>query len=260
MLMGFELDTSNMWKQSTVGCNRKRRTRSSGSRRPVTPVNPADLMTKHLDGKRLMMLCDLLNVKRIGGRPSTAPKLTMDTEYISRASRALAAMTLVIQGAASEIGVPCGAEHEIWINGNRADHWTAIGWITVVIMTCCIFMGLVLLWWTFGGVAETIDSGTQTLEEGRCAQDIPTRIMITKHGKAAHCRPDCPFLLKPHVIQSLSWCSRCDPKQRFGKARLEAAHWVMSTNFEPQSVLYQFPVSQILVPQLYTRLSLLHSR
>ena len=50
-----------------------------------------------------------------------------------------------------------------------------------------------------------------TLEEGRCAQDVSARIMITKHGKAAHCRNDCPFLLTSHVIQSLSWCSHCDP-------------------------------------------------
>ena len=31
-------------------------------------------------------------------------------------------------------------------------------------------------------------------------------------------------------------------------------HWVMRKSFEPQSVLYQFPVSQFLVPQLRTRL------
>ena len=61
----------------------------------LSTVNPADLMTKHLDGKRLVMLCELLNIKRIDGRPSSAPKLTIDTEYISRASRALAAVTLV---------------------------------------------------------------------------------------------------------------------------------------------------------------------
>ena len=28
-------------------------------------------------------------------------------------------------------------------------------------------MGLLLLWWKSGRVAETVDSGTQTLEEGR---------------------------------------------------------------------------------------------
>ena len=32
-------------------------------------INPADLMTKHLDGKRLVMLCMFLNIKHIGSRP-----------------------------------------------------------------------------------------------------------------------------------------------------------------------------------------------
>ena len=124
-------------------------------------------MTKHLDGKRLMMLCDLLNIKHIGGRPSSAPKLTMDPEYVSRASRALAAMTVVRQAAASEIAVPSGAEHETWIDGYRADYWTAAGWITVVIMTCCILLCLVLMWWKSETAAETIDNETQTLERGQ---------------------------------------------------------------------------------------------
>ena len=84
-------------------------------------------MTKHLDGKRLMMLWDLLNKKHVGGRRSSAPKLTMDTGCISRASRALAAMTLVIQAAASEIAVPTGAEHETWIDGDRADCGRQLG-------------------------------------------------------------------------------------------------------------------------------------
>ena len=45
----------------------------------------ADLMTKHLDGKRLMMLCDLLNIKHIGrSRRVQLRKLTIATEYISR--------------------------------------------------------------------------------------------------------------------------------------------------------------------------------
>ena len=47
---------------------------------------------------------------------------------------------------------------------------------SLVIMTCCILMGLVLLWWKSGRVAETIDSGTQTLEEvqtfSRCTHEI----------------------------------------------------------------------------------------
>ena len=156
-------------------------------------------------------------LKHISGRPSSAPKLAMETEYISRASRALAAMTLVRQAAASEIAVPSGAEYETWIDEHRINCWAMSGWITVVIMTCCILMGLVLLWWKSGRVAETIDRGTQTLEEGRCSQDVLPRIMVTKHGKAAHYRNDCPFLLKDHVIQSLSWCSHCDPNDALEK-------------------------------------------
>ena len=73
------------------------------------------------------MLCDLLNSKHIGSRPSSAPKLRMDLEYISRASRALAAMTLVRQAATNDIAVYSDTEHESWIDGCRADFWTAAG-------------------------------------------------------------------------------------------------------------------------------------
>ena len=98
----------------------------------------------------------------------------MDTEYISRASRALAARTLVRQAAANGIGVLSGAENETWIDEHRTDYWTVAWWLTVVIMTSCLLMGLVLLWWKSGRVAETMDNGTQTLEEGRCSQDVPS--------------------------------------------------------------------------------------
>ena len=37
---------------------------------------------------------------------------------------------------------------------------------------------------------------------------------VTKHGKAAHCRNDCPFLLKSRVIQSLGWCFSLRSKRR----------------------------------------------
>ena len=115
-----------------------------------------------------MMLCDLLSIKRISGRPSSAPKLAMDTEFISGASRALAAMTLVRQAAASEIAVPSG------IRTREMDRWRRSillhGRITVVIMACCILTGLVSVWWEVGRVAETVSTGTQILEEGDALQ------------------------------------------------------------------------------------------
>ena len=39
--------------------------------------NPADLLTKRLDGNRLTTLCDLLSTKRL---PSSALQLTRDAE------------------------------------------------------------------------------------------------------------------------------------------------------------------------------------
>ena len=113
-----------------------------------------------------------------------------------------------------EIAVPSGIEHETWIDGDRADYWTAAGGITVVVLTHFILVGLASLWWKTGRVAETIS------ERAGCAPDIPTRVMITKHGKTAHCRCDCPFFLEAHAIQSLSRCSRCDPNDALEKSAL----------------------------------------
>ena len=82
---------------------------------------------------------------------------------------------------------------------------------------CGILMSLVLLWKKSGRVTEMIVSSSQTLEEGRSDQNVPVNVTITKNGKAAHCRNDCPFLLKSHSIQSLSWCSHRDPSNALEK-------------------------------------------
>ena len=115
-----------------------------------------------------------------------------------------------------------GIEHETWIDGGRADWWTAAGWITVVIMICSILVDLVSVWWISARVGEIVSNGTQTLEQGGRTQGIPQRVTITKHGKAAHCRCECPFLWEAHAIQSLSWCSHCDPNDALEKHRFEA--------------------------------------
>ena len=177
----------------------------------------------------------------------------MDTEYISRASRALAWMTLARQVAAIEIAVSSGVEHETWIHRYRAEYRSATGWITVVVISCCILKGLPLLWRKSGEAAETSDTGTQTLEEGRCAQDIPSRIMITARPRIADAVAFFHIEITHDPISDLVFSLRS--KRRFGEARVEAAHWVMRTSFGPQSVVCQFPVSQICCPQFYTRFS-----
>ena len=131
-------------------------------------------------------------------------KLTIDTEYISRASRALAAMTLVKRTSASEVAVKSGVIQEMWIDGYETDWWMTTGWILIGIMVCGILISMVQLWRKSGKVIETVDDETQTLEEGRSDQNVPMKTMITKNGTAAHCSNDCPFLLKSYSIQSLS--------------------------------------------------------
>ena len=73
--------------------------------------------------------------------------------------------------------------------------------------------------------------------------------MVTKHGKAAHCRNDCSCFFE-NSCDSVS--ELLVSLRRVRKARLEAVHWVMRTSFELERVVYQFSVSQIPVLQLYT--------
>ena len=73
-----------------------------------------------------------------------------------------------------------------------------------------------------------------------------------RQGRALQKRLTIHFETTHDPISGLVFSLRS--KRRFGKARLEASHWVMRTSFETQSVFNQFPVFQIFVPQLYTRL------
>ena len=63
-----------------------------------------------------------------------------------------------------------------------------------------------------------------------------------KHGncRALQMRLPIQFEITHDPVSELVF-SRCDPKKSFGKARLEAAHRVMRTSFEPPSVFLSFP-------------------
>ena len=134
---------------------------------------------------------NFLNVNHISGRPNSAPKLTIDTQYIARESRALAVMTLVEQAAANEFAASSESESVEWSNG--ADCWTSADRMATIIVTIGILVYLVSMWWN-AGIATTVSNSTQTLEEGCNSQDIPPRILIVRNGKAAHWTSDCPFL------------------------------------------------------------------
>ena len=130
-----------------------------------------------------MMLCDLLSIKRISGRPSSAPKLAMDTEFISGASRALAAMTLVRQAAASEIAVPSGIEHE------EMDRWRRS--TTVARQDNRGYHGLLQflpVWYRYGGKLD------ESLRRSAPERKFWKRAMRSRHSDESHdheARQDC---------------------------------------------------------------------
>ena len=105
-------------------------------------------------------------------------------------------------------------------------------------VTCCILMGLVLLWRKTVRIVDMVDDETQTLEEGERDPEVPMRVMITKNGRAAHCRNDCPFFFEVVFNSDSELVFSLRSKRRYGNAHLEAARWVMRTSFEPQSVFY----------------------
>ena len=113
---------SNICKLSTLDCGRKKKKTGAHDREGPWHSQSRRLNDEHLCGKRLVTLCELLNINRVDGRPSSAPKLANDTEYISRASRALAAVTLLKRATASETAVHSGPMQEMWIDGYNTEH------------------------------------------------------------------------------------------------------------------------------------------
>ena len=72
-LTAVGVEPSNTGNNVLVAVAERQKKQLSQDREDPRRVNPTDLMTKHLDGKRPTMLCSLLSIKHIGGRPSSAP-------------------------------------------------------------------------------------------------------------------------------------------------------------------------------------------
>ena len=58
-------------------------------------VNPADLITKHLDGATMRAMCGLLDLKFETGRAAATPKLDIDRGCVTRCAKLLAALSLL---------------------------------------------------------------------------------------------------------------------------------------------------------------------
>ena len=112
---------------------------------------------------------------------------------------------------------------ETWIDGYRADGWTVTVWMLVGIVTCCILMSSVLLQRKTGRVVDMVDDEAQTLEEGKRDPKIQMEVLITKNGRAAHCRNGCPFFFDIVFNSDSELVFSLRSKRRFGKAHLEAS-------------------------------------
>ena len=58
-------------------------------------VNPADPMAKHLDGTTMRAMCGLPDLRLETGRAAAAPKLVIDSGYVTRCAKLLAAVSLL---------------------------------------------------------------------------------------------------------------------------------------------------------------------
>ena len=70
---------------------------------------------------------------------------------------------------------------------------------------CLSFVVSLWVWYWYGGTLEE-PLRRLTLERKRWK-----RADALQTSRREHCRCGCPIVLKAHAIQSLSWCSQCDP-------------------------------------------------
>ena len=123
-------------------------------------------------------------------------------------------MSLVRRTAATEATVSTASESDMWITADSGSNkWTVAGYMAVVIMLCCMLVGLLAVWHTSRWVAETTSRGSQTLDgdHERCHMKVPVRFMNTRFGEAVNSSQDCQLILKSRSIQTMTWCSHCDP-------------------------------------------------
>ena len=136
--------------------------------------------------------------------------------------------------------------------GNHVLHLLLTFWFSVFLCSCVlvfrdtlfpylwVFRGI--RWYLFGlPVYSGVPCGT-----GRLPRAAPKRLFLKiKVSRLQRSQNGKTYLLKSSRFSGTAFFNPCF-LQALG------LHWVMRTCFEPHSVLYPFPMSQILVAQLYT--------
>ena len=93
--------------------------------------------------------------------------------------------------------------------------------LTVVIITCCMIVGLLLMWRKPRWFAVATSRGTQTLDEDfeHCHTNI-----LPRNGLAVHCRQDCPVFFEDTRGQKSEVVFSLRSKRRFVKALEGGGH------------------------------------
>ena len=76
--------------------------------------------------------------------------------------------------------------------------------MTEVITTCCMLVGLVLMWVNPRWFAVATSRGTETLDEDveHSHANVPVKVTIKRHSEPVHCKQECPFLLEVILDQN----------------------------------------------------------
>ena len=92
-------------------------------------------------------------------------------------------MSLVRRTAATVVSVSSASESDMWVaDESETNNLTAVGYMAVVIMICCMIVGLLAVWRTSRWVTDRTTRGSQTLDEDleRCHTHVPQKFMITR--------------------------------------------------------------------------------
>ncbi len=163
-------------------------------------VNPADLMTKHLDGTTMRAMCGLLDLKFETGRAAAAPKLEIDSGYVTRCAKLLAAVSLLpaVRGEPNE-------HHE------EKYTWVA----SVIAMGVLVLLVLATVWVTFARrqartVINPCDKDTMTMSMMANTEHMSgVELVWTERGERLHMSRECPALRNSKHLRSKTICKLC---------------------------------------------------
>ncbi len=154
-------------------------------------VSPADLMTKHLNGAMMRDMCGSLDLKFEAGRAATAPKLEVDSGYVTRCAKLLAVVSLLPRAN--------GAQTESHQEGYNVIAWAA---------TLNMMIGL--LWLVCARPSNSV--GIKTRENAKPTADIDDEtceFYWTERGARLHSRRDCVQLRRAEAVSTGALCKVC---------------------------------------------------